>query len=89
MALDPESFTFEQQDHVLALLRACERTVSQGLTRMILVKRWRSVPRGNWDRKRIMPGVFGRIIGSTKPGHYLVDVHVADVVRALERVMRV
>jgi hypothetical protein len=89
MAIAPEQFTFELQDHVIDLLRACERSVAQGLERMVLVKRWRSAPRGNWDRKRILPGCYGRIIGSTAPGRYLVDVAVVDLVRALERVMHV
>jgi len=86
--IDPVTFTFAEQDHVLALLRSCEQAVSQRRERMILIKRWARPPR-NWSRAMIMPGVWGSIVGSTKPGHYMVDVKVVDVVRALERVMRV
>ena len=83
-----DEFTFELQDHVLGLLKACERASSQGLERMILVKMWKRAPK-NWSHVLVMPGVRGRIVGSPEQGKYLVDVAVADVVKVLERIMRV
>ncbi len=88
MSLDPEAFTFKMQDRVCALLKAAEAAASQGLERMILIKTWKRAPK-NWDRALIMPGVYGRIVGSTEPGKYMVDVAIADVVAELERVMKV
>jgi hypothetical protein len=88
MSLSPDEFTFEMQDRVVPLIRACESAVNCGLSRMVLVKKSKRGPR-NYDRWRIAPGVFGRCIGSNAPGSWIVDVAVADVVRMLERVMRV
>ena len=77
------------QDSVIALLKACEQSVSHGSDRVILVKKWKKPPRGNWGHKRILPGVYGRIIGSTSSCTYIVDVPVRDLIGALEKVMRV
>ncbi len=72
---------------VIELLKACENAVRCGSDRVVVIKRWRRSPR-NWDRARVLPGVFGKIIGSGKEG-YFVSVPVDGLVRALERVMGV
>ncbi len=88
MSLTPEEFTFERQEKVMALLRGCENAVKHGISRMVIVKRSKRPPK-NFDAWRVMPGVVGRVIGSRESGSWLVSVDVADIVKALEKVMRV
>lgn len=43
----------------------------------------RSKSPANWDRVRVLPGVYGRCIGETDRGTFIVDVRIEDVDRAL------
>lgn len=74
------------KEGVIALLEHAQRASEQGLTRMVVMKSWRRAPR-NWDRVLLLPGCYGRIVGSTTPGRYMVDVVIADLVSAFEKVM--
>lgn len=42
----------------------------------------------NWDRVRIFPGVYGlygRCVGETTPGSYMIDVSINDIFVAENR----
>jgi hypothetical protein len=88
VSLPPEEFTFDVQDRVIALLKGAQHAVECGLERMVLVKTSKRGPR-NYDRWRVAPGLYGRVVGSIDRGRWLVDVSVVDVVRWLEKTMRV
>lgn len=49
----------------------------------LIVKR-RSRPR-NWDRVRVMPGLYGRIVGHVGDHRYMVDVLVSELAAALHK----
>lgn len=72
-------------EEVVSLLQYCRRTAEQGLAHVMLVKTCKRRPRTN--NVRVLPGCMGRVVGSTAPGKYLVDVPLKDLVAALERVM--
>lgn len=78
--------TDEHSDRARAILTEAKRAAELGLDRMVLKLTRKRKPR-NWDRVRVLPGVWGRIIGSDSGGVYYVVVAIVDVVAALERVM--
>ena len=75
--------SFWKARHLTAELRgAVERGKSLGHEWVQIVMRIRRTP-GNWDRVKVVPGCFGKVVGPLGGGSYLVDVKLADLDRAL------
>ena len=53
--------------------------------KQILLNVYRARSPRNWDRVRIVPGVYGRCVGCTGPNRYMVDVPIADLAAALHK----
>ncbi len=56
--------------------------VGLGHARIQLAVRRKSSPR-NWDRVRVIPGVYGRCVGELETGAFLVDVKIDALAKAL------
>lgn len=66
----------------LELIAAAEAAMGKGHRYVQITRSWQRSPK-NWDRARVMPGVYGRIVGEVTPGRYLVDVPVGELLSAL------
>jgi hypothetical protein len=67
-----------------AMVREIRRRARDGHRYVLFRVQKRARPK-NWDRVRVVPGVYGRCIGEMDlPGWYLIDVTIDAALRAAQ-----
>jgi hypothetical protein len=65
------------------LLVACLEAEAKGHHYIQITKSWSRSPY-NWDEVRVLPGLYGRIVGQISEERHLVEVKVSEMRECLE-----